>query len=348
MARTRSFAPPYQQSWMDSLFDWVERRRIPVGLFYILIYLLLISSQHVTLWLDGTLEIGQIAVIVVIQNIWFVFIGAMWHYARLAASDAIRRFRPALKVSNLEFEDIAYRFIRLPARTGWLITAIGFAALVVILPIFKNYYGPLFFSPYTKFTTLFVAILVLPFNFGSFYSILRMLTSIDRVYARVKRINLFNLAPLYSLSAFTSRVGIMFLGFLLVNLVTPYLVQTVDAAVTSFYTVFNMVFAVLIFVVPLQGIHSRLAAAKEVAIQANNDLIEMGFARMQALVRAGKHDAVPRLRASNSALLEYRQELNKISTWPWDTATLRTFLTALAVPMTVWIVQQVLLRTVVK
>ena len=99
---------------------------------------------------------------------------------------------------------------------------------------------------------------------------------------------------------------------------------------------------------PLLGMHARLVDAKARAVEANNDLIEAGFDKMQGLVKAGKHDAVPRLRASNSALLEYRQELAKISTWPWDPGTLRTFITALLVPMTVWIVQQVLLRTVVR
>jgi hypothetical protein len=141
----------------------------------------------------------------------------------------------------------------------------------------------------------------------------------------------------------------IFVAFLVINLISAPLYGGSDAgSIGLFYLLFNGLLSVLAFGLPLLGIHRRLEAAKESAVEANNDLIEQGFAKMQALVKSGKHDAVPRLRASNSALLEYRQELAKISTWPWDTATLRTFLTALAVPMTIWIVQQVLQRTLIQ
>lgn len=182
-------------------------------------------------------------------------------------------------------------------------------------------------------------------NFGFFYMVVRSLIYINRIYDKVKRINLFNLTPLYALSGFTSRVGMIFVVFVMLNFASSSLFEE---GFTFFYIIVNGLWAVLAFILPLVGIHNRLVAVKESAVEKNNDLIEEGFAKMQALVRKGKHKDVPSLRASNSALLEYRQELAKISTWPWDGATLRTFITALAVPMTVWIVQQVLLRTVVK
>jgi hypothetical protein len=62
----------------------------------------------------------------------------------------------------------------------------------------------------------------------------------------------------------------------------------------------------------------------------------------------GKLADIAQFRNGISALMDFRSEIKKIPTWPWDTGTLRTFLTALAVPMIVWVVQQVLLRTVVK
>jgi len=101
----------------------------------------------------------------------------------------------------------------------------------------------------------------------------------------------------------------------------------------------------MVFLLPLLGIRARLMTAKEEATLRNNQLINRGFAELQRKVERGSVEEINRIRAANSALLEYRHELSKISTWPWDPATLRTFITALLVPMTTWVVQQLLLRT---
>ncbi len=334
---------------MDRFFDWVDRLPIPYLSFYIFWYVFIVLSQHVSLWLEGTLKTGEFVSIVFVQNVWFVFIPAFWHFVRNSGMVAMDRFRPALHVSEKEFDELKYRFTHLSRRTGWTLTIVGFLLIILSLPLFESYYGPLFFSPTTLVTTTVIGFLIAPVNVGAFYSVIRMLFSIDGFYARVKRINLFNLTPLYALSTFTSRVGLVFIFFLVLNLMTPYIIgSSTSDPIEIFYIFFNGSFAVFVFVLPLLGVHRRLEYVKEQAIEANNDLIEDGFAKMQALVKAGRHNAVPRLRASNSALLEYRQELNKISTWPWDAGTLRGFITALLVPMTIWVVQQILLRTVAR
>jgi hypothetical protein len=339
---------------MDDFFDWVERLPIPYLLFYVLVYFAILTFMHILLWSDGTLPVGQWAAIIFVQYVWFIFIAAVWHFLRRSASSALDRFRPALgKLSDREFFQLKFRFTHLSARTGWLLVAIALAVFAILVGLayvsFTDYLGPLFFSPYTTFLTLGFGLLIMPINLGSFYTLFRTISNINKIYSRVKRINLFNLTPLYALSSFTSRVGMIFIVLLLINLVTAPLYGGAEASsIGLFYIVFNGVLSVLAFVLPLLGIHNRLVAAKDASVEANNNLIESGFSRMQSLVKLGKHAEVAKLRSSNAALLDYRTELNKISTWPWDTSTLRTFITALAVPMIVWVVQQTLLRTVVK
>jgi hypothetical protein len=140
----------------------------------------------------------------------------------------------------------------------------------------------------------------------------------------------------------------LFILYLVLNFFTSEAWGSPEAgrAVAGFYYILNGLIAIFAFVLPLWGIHVRLAAAKDAASMENNQLIQEHFAAIQKNVKQGKVAKVSALRIGNAALLEYRQELSKISTWPWDTATLRTFVTTLAVPMTVWIVQQVLIRTV--
>ncbi|MEX1071017.1 MAG: hypothetical protein WEC37_00165, partial [Anaerolineales bacterium] len=193
---------PYKASWMDHFFDWVERLPIPYLWFYVVCYALIVGTQSVALWLDGSLPVGELAAIVFIQNIWFSFIGAFWHFARSSGMAALDRFRPTLQMSDKEFAALRYRFTHLSARTGWLLTLVGLIGVYFLLPIFEPYYGPLFFSPFTRYSTLGVSFLIFPFNLGAFYTVLRMLFFIDPIYAKVRRINLFNLTPLYALSGF--------------------------------------------------------------------------------------------------------------------------------------------------
>lgn len=132
---------------------------------------------------------------------------------------------------------------------------------------------------------------------------------------------------------------------MLINLIgAPLHSGTQNHATTLFYSFLHGTLAILVFLLPLLGIHARLVTAKEEATQKNNHLINKGFAELQRKVERGSAAEIARLRTANSALLEYRQELSKISTWPWDPSTLRTFITALLLPMTTWAVQQLLLR----
>jgi hypothetical protein len=353
MAKGKSTVHPYSPSWIDRFFDWVERLPIPKYLFFLLLYVIAVVGHHAILWSQGLLPTGEFSQSLLFSvYMWGFLQVAAYSYLRNAANDAITKFKLALNLSAPEFEKVKSSFVNLSPR-GALIGA-AIAILAIFLIGFGGYFqilSPLFSA--SAVTLLFSAInlaFITPFAVGFFYYVIRSLILVPKIFDRVTRINLFNLNPLYVLARFTSRAGMIFLVYLLLNFLTAgnWGSEEAGEAITVFYLFFNSGFAILAFVLPLLGIHRRLEAAKESAVEANNDLIELGFAKMQALVKAGKHEAVPRLRASNSALLEYRQELAKISTWPWDGATLRTFITALAVPMIVWAVQQVLQRTLVK
>ena len=345
MASGKKSPFPYPPSWMDRFFDWVERLPIPFLLFYMLAYLALGLFQHALLWIDGSVPVGEFVILIFAQDLWFIFLAAARHYLRNKGSAALTKFRPALRLNDSRFARLLYEFTHLSARTGWIISALVVPILLISMPYLETYVGHLFFSPTMIYLTFLIVIFIGPMNVAFFYIVLRSLSVISRIYAQVRRINLFNLTPLYALSAFTSELGMIFVLFMLINLTTASLF---GREFTLFYLILNGLMAALVFVLPLLGIHQRLGFAKERAVEVNNDLIEKGFSKMQSLVRASKHRAVSELRNSNSALLEYRLELAKISTWPWDTATLRTFITALLVPIIVWVLQQFLQRAFIR
>jgi hypothetical protein len=350
--RSRAFKSSFQVSWIDRFFDWVEGLPIPTLIFYPVLYVLLVSIHHATLWLGGVLQVGQFSKSILLTiDFWLVLQMAAFHYFRNEAEAALLKFRPALSVGAKEFEKLRFSFVHMSA-PGTLYTS-----LLVTIPL-----GLFFFlSPFEIVSSLFgatpltsaVTLLLLlgsPFAFGFFYFVFRSLFLINRFYQLVKRINLFNLEPLYAFSNFTSKVGMLFILYLVLNYLTSdaWGSQQSGEAITSFYLFFNGIIAVLAFVLPLWGMHVRLVAEKERVSDENNTRLEKAFWALQTRMDKGKLGDVAQFRSGISALMDFRTEIKKIPTWPWDTGTLHTFLTALFVPLTVWLVQQLLLRTVVK
>ena len=351
MATKRPAESPYELSWIDRFFIQVERLPLPPTIVYVLGYLVFVTAHHIILWTSGALTMYEPSQGILFTITFWMFLQmAAFHYFQNQAEAALGLFRPALDMSEKEFEKLRFSFVNFsagPAMIGGLLS-IAIALGMLFSPY--EIVSPLFTSTPLASALTFLLLLGSPFAFGFFYFVFRSLVGINRLYRKVKHINLFNLGPLYVLSRFTSRVGMLFILYLVVNSLTTgaWGSQEAGDAIASFYLVYNGLIAILAFVLPLWGIHIRLAMAKEAASTENNQMIQEHFSAIQKNVKQGRIDKLASLRAANAALLEYRQELSKISTWPWDTATLRTFVTTLAVPMTVWIVQQVLTRTIVR
>jgi len=339
-------------SWMDRYFDWVEKLPIPPLAFYFVLYLFVVGLHHVLLWSAGALPWGEFSQgILFTVYMWAFLQMAAFHYFRDLADQAILRFKPALKVNLKEFEDIRFSFVHLDARKTLFATVFVSLFTVLSVYVFPTILTPLFFATLAARLLAWVVLFFgSPFAFAFFYFVFRSLVWVNRIFDKVKHINLFNLGPLYFLSQFTSRVGMLFLLYLVLNFLTTnaWGSEQSGEAITLFYLVANTLIALLAFLVPLWEIHLRLGAEKERVSEENNQRLDAAFWQLQRRMDKGKLDDIAQFRNGISALMDFRTEIRKISTWPWDTGTLRTFLTALLVPMTVWIVQQVLLRTVVK
>jgi hypothetical protein len=110
-----------------------------------------------------------------------------------------------------------------------------------------------------------------------------------------------------------------------------------------FFASLNLAIAIVAFVFPLLGFHERLKSEKEKAKAENNTRLELAQKRLHRLVdRNGK--GIVETKTAISGLLELRHELDRISTWPWNTATLTTFISALILPVVIWLIQQFLFR----
>jgi hypothetical protein len=337
MAKKKTPNEAFKRSWIDRFYDWVERLPIPFWLFYALVYLTVLLLQHLLAWTDGTLDTGTVSPSFLLHDTWLILLTALGHTVRRNKQDAIERFRPVLKMKEADFQNLNDRFIYLPERVGlWVLLLLPTS--LWDLPQMQEYLGPVFFGPITKWFTTALLIISTPFNFLFFYSVFGGLIWINRLYAKIQTINLFVLTPLYAFSVFTSRLGILFIlaGFL--SSLQGDDPSGVTSSYANFYMGLYLLMGVLSFILPLRGIHLRLVDKKDQSLAEIGQRLDDAFRRLLKEEASGKLEQVGGIRQLIDAIIREREYIAAVPTWPWNPGTLRTFVTALAVPMTVWIV----------
>jgi hypothetical protein len=341
---------PYAPSWMDRLIDLIEDLPVPAWLFYVLAFLAISLVESALFWLSGVYPFPRVEPVYLISVLWTVIQVFLFHYLRNAASLGIDGFRKALALSEKGFADLKYRFTIMPALTGWGITLIGAAIAIAGGEGYREYIGTAMFEWPNAVLTWPLAILLPALLLAFLVRAGKTYWMASQLYSEVKTINMFDLSPLFGLSVFTYRIGMLTVVLALLSLVTnsSFFTGTTQASAdTVFFMVLDAVIGVAAFFLPLLGMHGRLVKEKQKLASQNAYHLSRIIDQLQSRIGKGNIKNIGDLRTSAAALVDVREEIKKLPTWPWETGTLRNFLTALAVPMTIWIIQQILLRTVV-
>lgn len=330
-------------SWLIQLLDRVSKIPGPRWLNFLLIPLFLFFLAHAGIYL---LDPGRgWAVQSEIANILFWLAFGLVAYSDLIDSShaALEEFRSTLEIGDGEFRLIRDRFVTVPRAWGWLVVpAIPFTFLfmsfrppipapaelaAILRPI-------LILLGSVTFTVLFHLIVI----------VIRVLRLINQLYARVGEINIFNLQDLYALSALSARIGVIFIiagtFSYIANVVISGGEPQVEIAV--FFITLNTVMAILLFLLPLLGIHRKLSKVKQSVSRANNSVIDTTLRRLHERSESSQLDEMPLIQSQVGALMEFRRVIDQISTWPWRPQTLRGFITAISLPIAVWLIQQYL------
>lgn len=102
--------------------------------------------------------------------------------------------------------------------------------------------------------------------------------------------------------------------------------------------------ATMTFIWPLWGVHQRLEAQKQRRIAEINERLESVLRKQHARMEAEDHAAVDGGYKAITSLSAELALVEKVSTWPWPTGTLRGFLTAVFLPLFLWAAQLLLGR----
>jgi hypothetical protein len=96
------------------------------------------------------------------------------------------------------------------------------------------------------------------------------------------------------------------------------------------------------FVWPLLGIHRLLVQEKGRLLDEAALRFQATLAELHRRVDSGQLEGMDDLHKAMASLEIELSALDRVPTWPWRPETMRLLITALALPLLVWIVQYVL------
>lgn len=326
---------PYPPSWVDRLTAWFDRSPVPVVDFYVLIYVVFAGALHIAWWVDGVGEWGSPNGVLFSNATWGPMSLGLIHVLDRVAGTSLRHFRSL--VPGDDADDLPYRLTTLPARTVLWITVPAAALLTAVYLSSPDFIYETMEHPLSW--VLGGVVVVASYSFSPIlaYFLVRHLVLVRRAFQQVE-VNVLHQQPLYGLSRLPFATGLAFLAIVNLSLIDVALRETAGSEeVVNFVVVSAMaVLGIAAFLVPLQGIHQRLKRAKEGLLDDNGRHVEIAQRRLYVAVEQGDTDGVAAADTAISSLYRVRDEIARVRTWPWSPGTVRSFLSAVFVPMVVW------------
>jgi len=316
----------------------IQRLPVPYGIAYAILFLLEVAVMHAIGWLDGSLPPLRFDRLYLLFPLWLWGPLAIMTYLDEVALHALRDFQPLLGKHEEEIPRLQYELTTLPARSVWISALVWtgvFALLMYVgFPIVvREYsYGPLAIAAVWVFG-------LLTFLSGSivYYHTIRQLRLVSRTIALVERVNLFHLDPVYAFARLTAKTGVCWLLLAGVTLaIFPF--GLINVTVLALYLT-QVLFALGAFILPLWNVHQRLVAEKRRLLAGVNRRLEVAIHRLHEALDGDDLARVKEIDTALGGLGSERKVLSSIPTWPWSTATLSGFVSALVLPVALFLIQ---------
>ena len=323
-----SFVRPYAPSWLDRLTAAIDRLPGPYWAPYLVAFPVYLGLVMLVAWRAGApfpLE-SAFPISLPFYGFWLI------DYLNRRAASALDSFRPAFTGNEANLQDVRWRLTTLPALPALVISL---AALLLAIASSLNWNQP---SPDQILGTLSYYATMVFAGLYAYHSI-RQLRLVTFLYAGWSRVEFHDVAPLHSFSMLSAHTAI---GMPLI--LSGAVLFTADQ-LTGWFSVGTVLFgalAVLTFLLPLAGLHRRLAGEKDLALAENSRRWQSSTAELYRRVDRRDWAGADRLNAPLTALERGRAAIERIPTWPWRPETLRGLAAALVLPVAIWLVQYAL------
>lgn len=337
---------PYKPSWVDHLLDWIDRLPMPNWLFYVLLYFVGLLDINAALWIDGVLPMGELDPLWVFNAIYVIISLGLLHLLERSSNRAVDKFAGLLPKKKKEIEIERYKMTNLPARPVLWMTII-FGALMTYLALTQPDFLPKGIdSPIA--TGMMLVMLVFAYSFVPIlvYQGTRLLRSVTALYALVEDVNIFHQQPLYAFSGLAFQASLFWILF--GNLSYVSLVLEASGSNINFvdysFGIIMMLLAFATFLLPPWGIHKRLVEAKLKVQEETSVQIDETQRKLFAAIKKNDFKEIGGLDAAISSLYRVHEQLKSVPTWPWAPGGLRNFLSAVFLPMLLWLAQELASR----
>jgi hypothetical protein len=330
-------------SFLDRFMAAVNRLPGPYWLTYLLLFLLESFILHIAAWADGWLPVYTVSPLPLLYPVWLWGPLTIMTYLNSVSLKALSNFRPLLKLDDEQFNRLKYEFTTMPPRgvffSGlfWCIVYVGLNYVSYDAFFVKYGLGPLgmvvtFLSGLLSFATVSAV----------YYHALRQLSLVNRTVMVAQSFNLFRIEPVYAFSRLTSQTGISWMIMLSLTLLL-YPFQIANMLVLAIL-IFQVGLALAAFVLPLRVVNRRLVAGKRRLLAEFNQRLESLLDRLHRFVDGNTVEDVYQLESAMNALSAEREILNRIPTWPWRAGTLTGFLSAIVLPIVLFVVQLIIAK----
>lgn len=334
-------------SWTHRVVAWIEGLPGPTWLALLAIGIVNTVAMHQLPWSKGTVAVG---VIDPASVVWGFLLTALLWIARDLERVAARTFdaaRPALTLPPDAADRLRNDLIVVPARTALVVisvAALANAGSILSDPVQYSIGVPL---PVTIVVAV-IQFVMISLLFEILYRLVRQARLIRRTLDQGMTVDVFRPGALHGFATLAARPGILICLIVAATLpaTPPSSLVSVEAFVVGVapFVVVAPLIAVGSFVAPLAGAHDRLEAQKA---QLQDDLelrLQTTLATLNREVDAGDLARADGLNKTLASLVLQRDILAKLPTWPWSTATLRAFGSAILLPLGIFLAQQALTR----
>ena len=348
MSVERQFATAagFRPSLANRVMDAVERGPVPFWLVYLAGFILEAALFHLIGWQDGWVARYSIEPINLLYPFWLWAPLLAITYLDRVARQSLRVFAPLLEDDPDTLRRLEAEFTTMPAgpllATG-LIWILIYAVLMLIT--FETFLEIYQLGPTAAWVAAISGLITFPIGSVLYYHTVRQLRLVSKTLAKVKEFNLFRLEPVYAFSRLTSHTGLIWLVMLTLTQVF-FPLRLLSAATIAMY-VSQAVLVFAAFVLPLWNVHQRLVAEKRHQLAEVNRRLEGKLERMHRSLDADHLDELEPIRQALGGLMQEREILSKIPTWPWRTETITGFASAMLLPILLVIIQLILERLLV-
>jgi hypothetical protein len=334
-------AAAYRPGGVSRFLAWADQRPWHGAWLYVALAVLLFAVSQSIVWLTGLLPVGSIHPLIATGVIYGPYFLAALGYLNRTAERALERFWPATGWSDDQRETWRYAFVTTPG---------GYGAIALVLGIVVAT-GAYLAAPDTAVGVgtdrlIFLAAYLPSATFG--YSLLvvaiihtaRQLRLVARIHREATAIDPFDRVPVYAFSGVTVRTALTYvlIGYYALTVNGAFqegLVGVVVLAVT-------FGFGVACFVVPLWGIHDRLVREKaELLLQVEHRLGRVGD-ELYRRVDAGQFDGTKVVTDALTGVTSLRDRISRLPTWPWPPNLFRGLISALLLPVIVYLVSRLI------